>query len=96
MSKNKKHNNQKRTDRYDWTKGSEGIPALKEGDIELILKPKPKKIEISLEEYRAFVEMAYALNVFKKYLSGTHYSHDVEEFAIRIFGIKKDGENNVC
>ena len=103
MSKNKKHNKQNtpnRSDRYDWMKDSKGIPALQESSIELILKPK-QKVEIPLVEYRALVENAFAVKVFKKFLGKSHYSHEVEEFAKTLFGEeepkedpKKEGEQN--
>ena len=105
MSKNKKHNNPNtpnRSDRYDWMKDSKGIPVLQEqGSIEFILKPK-QKVEISLAEYRALVENAFAVKVFKKFLEKSHYSHEVEEFAKALFGEeepkedpKKEDEQNV-
>ena len=103
MSKSKKHNKQNtpnRSDRYDWIKDSKGIPALQESSIELILKPK-QKVEIPLVEYRALVENAFAVKVFKKFLGKSHYSHEVEEFAKTLFGEeepkedpKKEGEQN--
>lgn len=103
MSKSKKHNKQNtpnRSDRYDWMKDSKGIPALQESSIELILKPK-QKVEIPLAEYRALVENAFAVKVFKKFLGKSHYSHEVEEFAKALFGEeepkedpKKEGEQN--
>lgn len=89
MSKNKKHNKNNptpnRSDRYDWMKDSNGIPALQESSIELILKPK-QKVEIPLVEYRALVENAFAVKVFKKFLGKSHYSHEVEDFAKVLFG----------
>lgn len=103
MSKSKKHNKQNtpnRSDRYDWMKDSEGIPALQEHSIELVLKPK-QKVEIPLAEYRALVESAYAVKVFKKFLGTSHYTHEVEDFAKHLFGEekpkeepKKEGEQN--
>ena len=103
MSKSKKHNKQNtpnRSDRYDWMKDSKGIPALQESSIELILKPK-QKVEIPLAEYRALVENAFAVKVFKKFLGKSHYSHEVEDFAKALFGEeepkedpKKEGEQN--
>ena len=103
MSKSKKHNKQNtpnKSDRYDWMKDSKGIPALQESSIELILKPK-QKVEIPLAEYRALVENAFAVKVFKKFLGKSHYSHEVEEFAKALFGEeepkedpKKEGEQN--
>lgn len=105
MSKSKKHNKQNtpnRSDRYDWMKDSKGIPALQESSIELILKPK-QKVEIPLAEYRALVENAFAVKVFKKFLGKSHYSHEVEEFAKALFGEeepkedpKKEDEQNDC
>ena len=104
MSKNKKHNKQNtpnRSDRYDWMKDSKGIPALQEHAIEVILKPK-QKVEIPLTEYRALVENAFAVKVFKKFLGKSHYSHEVEDFAKVLFGEeepkedpKKEDEQNV-
>ena len=89
MSKSKKNNKQNtpnRSDRYDWMKDSAGIPVLQEqGSIELILKPK-QKVEIPLAEYRALVENAFAVKVFKKFLGKSHYSHEVEDFAKALFG----------
>lgn len=104
MSKNKKNNKQNtpnRSDRYDWMKDSKGIPVLQErGSIEFILKPK-QKVEIPLAEYRALVENAYAVKVFKKFLDTAKYSTDVESFAKALFGEekpkedpKKEGEQN--
>jgi len=95
MSKNKKHNKQNtpnRSDRYDWMKDSKGIPALQESSIELILKPK-QKVEISLAEYRALVENAFAVKVFKKFLGKSHYSHEVEDFAKVLFGEEEPKED---
>ena len=95
MSKNKKHNKQNtqnRSDRYDWMKDSKGIPALQESSIELILKPK-QKVEIPLAEYRALVEDAFAVKVFKKFLGKSHYSHEVEEFAKALFGEEEPKED---
>ena len=96
MSKNKKHNKQNtpnRSDRYDWMKDSAGIPVLQEqGSIELVLKPK-QKVEIPLAEYRALVENAFAVKVFKKFLGKSHYSHEVEEFAKALFGEKEPKED---
>ena len=104
MSKSKKHNKQNtpnKSDRYDWMKDSKGIPALQESSIELILKPK-QKVEIPLVEYRALVENAFAVKVFKRFLGKSHYSHEVEEFAKALFGEeepkedpKKEDEQNV-
>ena len=105
MSKNKNHNKNNhtpsRSDRFDWMKDSEGIPALQEHSIELVLKPK-QKVEIPLAEYRALVENAFAVKVFKKFLGKSHYSHEVEEFAKALFGEeepkedpKKEDEQNV-
>lgn len=95
MSKNKKHNKQNtpnRSDRYDWIKDSKGIPALQESSIELILKPK-QKVEIPLVEYRALVENAFAVKVFKKFLGKSHYSHEVEDFAKVLFGEEEPKED---
>lgn len=100
MSKHKKHNTPNRSDR-DWMKDSKNIPVLQEqGSIELILNPK-QKVEIPLTEYRALVENAYAVKVFKKFLGASHYSHEVEDFAKHLFGEekpkeepKKEGEQN--
>ena len=95
MSKNKKHNKQNtpnRSDRYDWMKDSKGIPALQESSIEFILKPK-QKVEIPLAEYRALVENAFAVKVFKKFLGKSHYSHEVEEFAKALFGEEEPKED---
>lgn len=95
MSKSKKHNKQNtpnRSDRYDWMKDSKGIPALQESSIELILKPK-QKVEIPLAEYRALVENAFAVKVFKKFLGKSHYSHEVEEFAKALFGEEEPKED---
>lgn len=95
MSKNKKHNKQNtpnRSDRYDWMKDSKGIPALQESSIEFILKPK-QKVEIPLAEYRALVENAYAVKVFKRYLETAKYSTDVESFAKALFGEDKPKED---
>jgi len=95
MSKNKKHNKQNtpnRSDRYDWMKDSNGIPALQESSIELILKPK-QKVEIPLVEYRALVENAFAVKVFKKFLGKSHYSHEVEDFAKVLFGEEEPKED---
>lgn len=95
MSKNKKHNKQNtpnRSDRYDWMKDSKGIPALQESSIELILKPK-QKVEIPLAEYRALVENAFAVKVFKKFLGKSHYSHEVEDFAKVLFGEEEPKED---
>ena len=96
MSKNKKHNKQNtpnRSDRYDWMKDSAGIPVLQEqGSIELILKPK-QKVEIPLAEYRALVENAFAVKVFKKFLGKSHYSHEVEDFAKVLFGEEEPKED---
>ena len=96
MSKNKKHNKQNtpnRSDRYDWMKDSAGIPVLQEqGSIELILKPK-QKVEIPLVEYRALVENAFAVKVFKKFLGKSHYSHEVEDFAKVLFGEEEPKED---
>ena len=95
MSKSKKHNKQNtpnRSDRYDWMKDSKGIPALQESSIELILKPK-QKVEIPLVEYRALVENAFAVKVFKKFLGKSHYSHEVEEFAKALFGEEEPKED---
>ena len=96
MSKSKKHNKQNtpnRSDRYDWMKDSAGIPVLQEqGSIELILKPK-QKVEISLAEYRALVENAFAVKVFKKFLGKSHYSHEVEDFAKVLFGEEEPKED---
>ena len=95
MSKNKKHNKQNtpnRSDRYDWMKDSKGIPALQERSIELILKPK-QKVEIPLAEYRALVENAFAVKVFKKFLGKSHYSHEVEDFAKVLFGEEEPKED---
>ena len=96
MSKSKKHNKQNtpnRSDRYDWMKDSAGIPVLQEqGSIELILKPK-QKVEIPLAEYRALVENAFAVKVFKKFLGKSHESHEVEEFAKALFGEEEPKED---
>ncbi len=96
MSKNKKHNKNNptpnRSDRFDWMKDSEGIPALQEHAIEVILKPK-QKVEIPLTEYRALVENAYAVKVFKKFLGKSHYSHEVEDFAKVLFGEEEPKED---
>ena len=95
MSKNNKHNKQNtpnRSDRYDWMKDSKGIPALQESSIELILKPK-QKVEIPLVEYRALVENAFAVKVFKKFLGKSHYSHEVEDFAKVLFGEEEPKED---
>ena len=95
MSKSKKHNKQNtpnRSDRYDWMKDSKGIPALQESSIEFILKPK-QKVEIPLAEYRALVENAFAVKVFKKFLGKSHYSHEVEEFAKALFGEEEPKED---
>lgn len=96
MSKNKKRNKQNtpnRSDRYDWMKDSKGIPVLQEqGSIEFILKPK-QKVEIPLAEYRALVENAYAVKVFKRYLETAKYSTDVESFAKALFGEEKPKED---
>ena len=95
MSKSKKHNKQNtpnRSDRYDWMKDSKGIPALQESSIELILKPK-QKVEIPLAEYRALVENAFAVKVFKKFLGKSHYSHEVEDFAKALFGEEEPKED---
>ncbi|MBQ7392229.1 MAG: hypothetical protein IJV73_06035 [Clostridia bacterium] len=95
MSKSKKHNKQNtpnRSDRYDWMKDSKGIPALQERSIELILKPK-QKVEIPLAEYRALVENAFAVKVFKKFLGKSHYSHEVEDFAKVLFGEEEPKED---
>lgn len=95
MSKNNKHNKQNtpnRSDRYDWMKDSKGIPALQESSIELILKPK-QKVEIPLAEYRALVENAFAVKVFKKFLGKSHYSHEVEDFAKVLFGEEEPKED---
>lgn len=95
MSKSKKHNKQNtpnRSDRYDWMKDSKGIPALQESSIELILKPK-QKVEIPLVEYRALVENAFAVKVFKKFLGKSHYSHEVEDFAKVLFGEEEPKED---
>ena len=96
MSKNKKHNKNNptpnRSDRFDWMKDSEGIPALQESSIELILKPK-QKVEIPLTEYRALVENAFAVKVFKKFLGKSHYSHEVEDFAKVLFGEEEPKED---
>lgn len=95
MSKNKKNNKQNtpnRSDRYDWMKDSKGIPALQEHSIELVLKPK-RKVEIPLAEYRALVENAFAVKVFKKFLGKSHYSHEVEEFAKDLFGEEEPKED---
>ena len=95
MSKSKKHNKQNtpnRSDRYDWMKDSKGIPALQESSIELILKPK-QKVEIPLAEYRALVENAFAVKVFKKFLGKSHYSHEVEDFAKVLFGEEEPKED---
>lgn len=95
MSKSKKHNKQNtpnRSDRYDWMKDSKGIPALQESSIELVLKPK-QKVEIPLAEYRALVENAFAVKVFKKFLGKSHYSHEVEEFAKALFGEEEPKED---
>ena len=95
MSKNKKHNKQNtpnRSDRYDWMKDSKGIPALQESTIEFILNPK-QKVEIPLAEYRALVENAFAVKVFKKFLGKSHYSHEVEEFAKALFGEEEPKED---
>lgn len=96
MSKNKnhnKHNVPNRSDRYDWTQDSAGIPALQEQAIELVLKPK-QKVEIPLAEYRALVETAYAVKVFKKFLEKSHYSTEVEDFAKALFGEEKPKEDS--
>lgn len=95
MSKSKKNNKQNtpnRSDRYDWMKDSKGIPALQERSIELVLKPK-QKVEIPLAEYRALVENAYAVKVFKRYLETAKYSTDVESFAKALFGEDKPKED---
>ena len=95
MSKKNKHNKQNtpnRSDRYDWMKDSKGIPALQESSIELILKPK-QKVEIPLVEYRALVENAFAVKVFKKFLGKSHYSHEVEDFAKVLFGEEEPKED---
>ena len=95
MSKSKKHNKQNtpnRSDRYDWMKDSKGIPALQESSIELVLKPK-QKVEIPLVEYRALVENAFAVKVFKKFLGKSHYSHEVEDFAKVLFGEEEPKED---
>ena len=95
MSKNKKHNKQNtpnRSDRYDWMKDSKGIPALQESSIEFILKPK-QKVEIPLAEYRALVENAFAVKVFKRYLETAKYSTDIENFAKALFGEEKPKED---
>ena len=96
MSKSKKNNKQNtpnRSDRYDWMKDSKGIPVLQEqGSIEFILKPK-QKVEIPLAEYRALVENAFAVKVFKKFLGKSHYSHEVEDFAKVLFGEEEPKED---
>ena len=96
MSKNKKHNKNNptpnRSNRFDWMKDSEGIPALQERSIELILKPK-QKVEIPLAEYRALVENAYAVKVFKRCLETAKYSTDIESFAKALFGEEKPKED---
>jgi len=91
-NKNNKKNTPNRSDRYDWMKDSKGIPALQESSIELILKPK-QKVEIPLVEYRALVENAFAVNVFKKFLGKSHYSHEVEDFAKVLFGEEEPKED---
>lgn len=95
MSKNKKNNKQNtpnRSDRFDWMKDSEGIPALQEHSIELVLKPK-QKVEIPLAEYRALVENAYAVKVFKKFLGAAKWSSDIENFARALFDEEKPKED---
>ena len=96
MSKNKKHNKNNpapnRSDRFDWMKDSEGIPALQEHAIEVILKPK-QKVEIPLTEYRALVENAFAVKVFKRCLETAKYSTDIESFAKALFGEEKPKED---
>ena len=91
-NKNNKKNTPNRSDRYDWMKDSKGIPALQESSIELILKPK-QKVEIPLAEYRALVENAFAVKVFKKFLGKSHYSHEVEDFAKVLFGEEEPKED---
>lgn len=96
MSKNKKNDKQNtpnRSDRYDWMKDSKGIPALQEHSIELVLKPK-QKVEIPLAEYRALVENAYAVKVFKKFLGAAKWSSDIESFAKSLFGEEKPKEDS--
>ena len=96
MSKNKKHNKNNptpnRSDRFDWMKDSEGIPALQESSIELILKPK-QKVEIPLTEYRALVENAFAVKVFKKFVETEQYYTDIKSFAKALFGEEKPKED---
>ena len=97
MSKSKKHNKKNtpnKSDRYDWMKDSKGIPVLQEqGSIEFILKPK-QKVEIPLSEYRALVENAYAVKLFKKFLKTSHYTHEVEDFAKTLFGEEEPKAEN--
>ncbi len=96
MSKNKNHNKNNhtpsRSDRFGWMKDSEGIPALQERSIELILKPK-QKVEIPLAEYRDLVENAYAVKVFKQYLETAKCSTNIESFAKALFGEEKPKED---
>ena len=88
MSKNNTPNRSNR----DWMNDSKSVPVLQEqGSIELILKPK-QKVEIPLAEYRALVENAYAVKVFKKLLGIAKYSTDVESFAKALFGEEKSKE----
>lgn len=102
MSKNKKHNKKNATpnrfDRYDLMK----IPAQQESSIEFVLEAR-QKVEIPLEEYRALVEAAFAVKVFKKCIKYAKWSSEYETFAKAIFGEEKptpdetpekDGEQN--
>ena len=97
---NAKQNTRNNPDRFDWIKDCKGIPSLQESSIEVVLKPK-QKVEIPLSEYRAFVETAFAVKMFKKRLKTVKYSSEVEELAKAFFGedepeneASKDGDKN--